>query len=69
MGAMRLAELVGASNRVAAVSGRRAKAEILADLLRRLDPAEAEVAVAFLSGFPRQSRLGVGAAAIGRAHV
>jgi DNA ligase-1 len=61
---VRFAELVNASGRVGAVSGRKAKAAILADLLRRLHPAEADVAIAFLSGVPRQPRLGVGAAAI-----
>src|SRR5207248_6031512 len=36
----------------------------LASLLNRLEPYEIEIAIAFLSGSPRQGRLGVGGAAV-----
>ena len=45
-----LADLVATSAAVAATSGRTAKTEALADLLRKLDPDEVEVAVDFLTG-------------------
>ena len=55
-----LADVVDASQRVAETSSRSAKVAILAELLRRLDPEEVPVATAFLSGVPRQGRVGVG---------
>jgi DNA ligase-1 len=55
-----LRELVDASAQVAATSSRSAKIETLAGLLRRLDDDEVAVAVAFLSGVPRQGRIGIG---------
>ena len=55
-----LAEVVAASNEVAATSARSRKIAILADLLRRLEPAEVPIATGFLSGAPRQGRVGVG---------
>ncbi len=55
-----LADLVSASEQVAATNGRSAKIAILAELLGRLEPTEIRVAVAFLSGAPRQGRVGVG---------
>ena len=55
-----LADVVEASRRVAETSSRSAKVATLADLLRRLDPEEVPVATAFLSGVPRQGRIGVG---------
>jgi len=54
------ADVVDASRRVAETSSRSAKVATLADLLRRLDPEEVPVATAFLSGVPRQGRIGVG---------
>jgi DNA ligase-1 len=57
---MLLAELVETSRRVAATSSRRDKIECLAALLGRLDPEEAPIGIAFLSGSLRQGRLGVG---------
>jgi DNA ligase-1 len=54
------AEIVATSAAVAAASGRNAKRDALADLLRRLDPDEVEPAVGFLVGEPRQGRIGVG---------
>jgi DNA ligase-1 len=56
----RLAELVAVSDRVAAVSGRRAKIDALAAFLRALDPAEAALGVAYLAGTTRQGGGGLG---------
>jgi DNA ligase-1 len=53
-------EVVAASSAVAATRSRSRKIAILAELLRTLDPDEIEVAVGFLSGGPRQGRIGVG---------
>jgi DNA ligase-1 len=61
---MRLAELVAVSRQVAEVPGRLAKISLLASLLARTAGDEIEVAVAFLSGSYRQSRLNVGYAAL-----
>jgi DNA ligase-1 len=61
---MRLADLVATSDTVAAVSGRLEKVERLAALFARLAPGEIEIAVGFLTGLPRQGKLGVGSAAI-----
>ena len=55
-----LRDLVDASGQVAATSSRSAKIATLADLLRRLDGDEVAIAVAFLSGVPRQGRIGIG---------
>jgi DNA ligase 1 len=55
-----LAAVVGASEAVAATSSRSRKVAILADLLRTLEPDEVAPAVGFLSGAPRQGRVGVG---------
>ena len=55
-----LADLVSASNEVAATSSRSRKIAILADLLRRLEPSEVTIAAGFLSGLPRQGRVGIG---------
>jgi DNA ligase-1 len=57
---MRLAEVVATSGAVAAASGRLEKVEHLGGLLKRLAPDEIEPAVAFLSGGPRQGRIGLG---------
>jgi DNA ligase-1 len=54
------AELVAASDAVAATSRRTAKVQALAALLRALAPAEVEPAVDFLTGVPRQGKVGVG---------
>ena len=59
------ADLVEASGRVQATRARSEKTRILADLLRRLDRADVEVAVSFLSGHTRQGRVGIGWATIG----
>lgn len=55
-----LADLVAASDQVAGISARSRKVAILVDLLRRLDTEEVAIAVGFLSGVPRQGRVGVG---------
>ena len=59
-----LADVVAASRDVTATSSRSEKIAILAELLRRLDPGEVAPAVGFLTGVPRQGRVGVGYATI-----
>ena len=61
---MLLHELVLASAAVADASSRLVKIDRLATLLRRLTPVEVDVAIAFLSGEPRQGRIGIGPSAI-----
>src|ERR1700733_8916376 len=61
---MLLANIVETSGRVAGTSKRLAKIELLADLLKQLQPAEIEVVVSFLSGRTRQGRAGVGYAVV-----
>src|SRR5689334_17022017 len=55
-----LADLVATSAALTATSSRKTKIAALADLLRVLDTDEIAVAVAFLTGVPRQGRIGVG---------
>ncbi|MDQ0673634.1 DNA ligase-1 [Pseudarthrobacter siccitolerans] len=57
---MLLDELVKTADAVASTRSRLAKVEALADLLRRLDPAEIPTAVGLLSARPRQGRVGIG---------
>ena len=59
-----LADVVTASQEVAGTSSRSRKIAILAELLRRLHAHEVPIAVGFLSGAPRQGRVGVGYATI-----
>jgi ATP-dependent DNA ligase I len=59
-----LHDLVQTSRGVAQTSGRLAKIELLAALLKRATPEEIETAIAFLSGSPRQGRIGIGYAAL-----
>ena len=59
-----LADVVTASKDVAGTSARSRKIAILAELLRRLDADEVAVVVGFLSGVPRQGRVGVGYASV-----
>jgi DNA ligase-1 len=59
-----LADVAASSGLVAGTSSRSAKIAILAELLRRLDPSEVPIAVGFLSGVPRQGRVGVGYATV-----
>jgi hypothetical protein len=60
-----LSELVQTSEAVAATSGRTAKINQIAALLRLADPGEVPVVVAFLSGELRQRQIGVGYASLG----
>ncbi len=55
-----LADLVTTSTVLAATSSRTAKVAALAELLRTLEPDEIAVGVAYLTGTPRQGRIGVG---------
>jgi DNA ligase-1 len=55
-----LADVVAASQEVAATSSRSRKVAILAGLLQRLERSEVAVAAGLLSGAPRQGRVGVG---------
>ena len=57
-------DVVAASSEVASTSSRSKKIGVLADLLRRLGPDEVGVVVGFLSGAPRQGKVGVGWAAV-----
>jgi DNA ligase 1 len=60
----RLAAVVEVSREVAATRSRSTKVEILAELLTRVGPDEVAVCVGFLSGVPRQGRVGVGYATV-----
>jgi DNA ligase-1 len=62
-----LSALVSTSNQVAATSGRLAKIKLLADLLKQASPDEIELAIAYLSGTIRQSKIGVGWATLQKA--
>jgi DNA ligase-1 len=53
-------DVVAASEEVAATSSRSQKIAALAGLLKALEPSEVPVVVGFLSGAPRQGRIGVG---------
>jgi DNA ligase-1 len=59
-----LAELLAASERVGATRSRLAKIDALAGCLRRLEPSEIALGVAYLSGELRQGRIGVGYSAV-----
>lgn len=61
---MLFADLVEASRRVSETSKRTAKTEELAALLRRLEPNEIDIGVAYLSGFPLQPKTGIGYASL-----
>lgn len=61
---MTFAEVAATSQDVTRVSGRFEKVGRLARLLSALGPDEVEPVVAFLSGEPRQGRIGIGHAAI-----
>jgi DNA ligase-1 len=64
---MKLEDLVAVSSDVAATPGRLDKIARLASLLPKLTPAEIPIAVGFLTGWPRQGKLGVGWAAVSAA--
>jgi DNA ligase-1 len=55
-----LSDIVSTSRRVAETPSRNAKIAELAACLRRLAPAEIEIAVGYLSGEIRQGRTGIG---------
>ncbi|MDG4796019.1 ATP-dependent DNA ligase [Micromonospora sp. WMMD1082] len=57
---MRFLDLAATSAAVGAISGRRAKVELLADALRRLDPTEVAAGSGWLAGELRQRQTGVG---------
>src|SRR3989442_8709224 len=59
-----LRDLVETSAAVGGTAARSAKVERLASTLRRLEPAEAPIAVAYLSGQLRQRQIGVGYASM-----
>ena len=58
------ADVVAASHEVVATSSRSGKIAILAGLLETLDLTEVGIAVALLSGEPRQGRVGIGYASV-----
>jgi DNA ligase-1 len=55
---------VQTSARIAESSGRLKKVELLAALLRALEPNEVPIALGFLTGWPRQGKIGVGWATV-----
>jgi DNA ligase-1 len=61
-----LVDVVRASQEVAATPARSHKVAVLARLLRELDLAEVPAVAGFLSGVPRQGRIGVGYASVHR---
>ncbi len=60
MSGARLHDVVLASRRVADTRARLQKIELLATLLRGLEPDEVEIAVSWLAGEPRQGKIGIG---------
>jgi DNA ligase-1 len=61
---VRFLDLAATSAAVSATSGRKAKVDLLADALRRLDPGELAAGSAFLAGELRQRQTGVGYASL-----
>jgi DNA ligase-1 len=61
---VRFLDIAATSAAVAATSGRKAKIELLAGALRRLDPGEIVAGAAYLSGELRQRQTGVGYASL-----
>jgi DNA ligase-1 len=61
---MLFADLVATSRAVAATRSRLAKRDALAELLRRAEPGDIEIVVAYLAGELRQRRTGVGWASL-----
>ena len=64
---MKLEELVGVSSAVAAAPGRLDKISKLAALFALLPPDDVPTAIGFLTGWPRQGRLGAGWATVASA--
>ncbi|HUO72163.1 MAG TPA: ATP-dependent DNA ligase [Solirubrobacteraceae bacterium] len=55
-----LVDVVAASQQITATSSRSRKIAVLAELLGRLESGEVAIVVGFLSGVPRQGRIGIG---------
>lgn len=64
---MLLQRIVDTSRRVAEIRGRIDKIDLLASVLRAARPNEIETVIAFLSGAPRQGRIGIGPTALHQA--
>lgn len=64
MGSLLFGDVAVVSREIAGEAGRTAKAELVAGCLRRADPAEATVVVAYLAGALTQRQIGVGPAAL-----
>ena len=64
---MQLNDLVLTSKLVGDTSGRLEKIGLLAALLKRLTPNEVPIAIGFLTGWPRQGKLGIGWASVAEA--
>jgi DNA ligase-1 len=62
-----LTEVADTSRAVTEASGRLRKIALLAELLKKTPTADIELVIAFLSGTPRQGRIGVAGAAIASA--
>jgi len=69
VGMTAFANVVAASREVAETSSRSRKIAILAELVRTLEPDEVPICVAFLSGVPRQGRVGIGYSTVYRMDV
>ncbi len=63
---MRLSGLAETTEALRETSGRKAKTELLAELLTKLEPAEIVPAIGFLLARPRQGAIGVGWATVAR---
>src|SRR5579875_1897317 len=61
---MLFASVVEVSKQVSGTPKRLQKIDLLAQLLKQLDPEEVEIAVAYLSGYTRQGRMGIGYATL-----
>src|SRR5690348_4960980 len=61
---MRFVELASVSAAVARTSGRNAKIDLLAEALRKLEPAEVSPGASYLAGELRQRQTGVGYASL-----
>ena len=66
---MLLAELVATARSVGATSSRNAKIGLISELLSRLRPDEAAIAVGLIAGEPRQGRIGIGWATVYRQEI
>src|SRR4026208_2569157 len=64
---MKLQDLVQVSADVAGTSRRLNKIAKLADLFTRIPPDDMPIAIGFLTGWPRQGRIGVGWASVAEA--